>query len=640
MIEQREGYEVAARRGGRPWTQDAHCSEKAVMGKCAITIVLLVLISVCSEIAAGERSDWNWSEWRQLTVVDGGRAKPLDTLARETLLRLTHQTSITDPDSGRGLDPTAWYLGMLWEWQGWDRLSPRESSPGQLWRGQYFQLHPADRWDRAPLLPVDSPALRSALGLDKRQRSISPSELSRARVTLTARGETQPFLNWAERLAARTHELNPFEREALQLAEAFWTYQDHRIGRRLLLPVAPGHAPGAWLPASQILPAGVPAAGGSDSALSRVRQLLHNVRAAYLTGSAHDFARVSAELLAELGTGAAGSSRGVRASALEVAYNRWLPFRLAAVLMFCALPVLWWEMRRGGKPSRVIAPCILGAAVVAMLVGLSLRIAITGRWPLANAYEVAIVLALGIVVLGTAVRCWYRERLVLVSAAAAAAVVLVLADRVPAAMQSNLDSLEPILRSNLGLAAHVLPTVLSFAAFALAWGLGNALLGQYLIRGDATRSLSAMSHLTVRLLQVGVLLLAAGMLSGAVWADQAWGRLWDWDPKEVWALLTLLGYLAIVQAQHWGRLSSFNLALMSVLGFILVLMTWHGVNVLLHAGRHSYGFGQGGRALLAAAVALQLCYAGAVWCRRRVLRGNTDIPAGQAFSGQQGAQQW
>ena len=93
---------------------------------------------------------------------------------------------------------------------------------------------------------------------------------------------------------------------------------------------------------------------------------------------------------------------------------------------------------------------------------------------------------------------------------------------------------------------------------------------------------------------MGVILLAAGTILGGVWANESWGRFWGWDPKETWALISLLGYLALLHARFIGWVKDFGLAVGAVLCFMLIVMTWYGVNFVLGRGLHSYGFGAGG----------------------------------------------
>jgi len=117
-------------------------------------------------------------------------------------------------------------------------------------------------------------------------------------------------------------------------------------------------------------------------------------------------------------------------------------------------------------------------------------------------------------------------------------------------------------------------------------------------------------------LQVGVLLLATGTILGGVWANYSWGRFWDWDPKETWALTALLGYLFLLHGRISGLWGGFGLAVGSIIAFMSVLMAWYGVNFVLGAGLHSYGFGTGGFPLVAVFVGLELLFLLAAFLRR------------------------
>ena len=118
-------------------------------------------------------------------------------------------------------------------------------------------------------------------------------------------------------------------------------------------------------------------------------------------------------------------------------------------------------------------------------------------------------------------------------------------------------------------------------------------------------------------MQVGVLLIAAGTILGGVWADYSWGRFWGWDPKEVWALITLLVYLIPLHGRFAGWVNTFGLVVASVVCFLSVIMAWYGVNFVLGVGLHSYGFVEGGSqgvmsVIIAGVLALPV---GAAWRR-------------------------
>jgi ABC-type transport system involved in cytochrome c biogenesis permease subunit len=168
---------------------------------------------------------------------------------------------------------------------------------------------------------------------------------------------------------------------------------------------------------------------------------------------------------------------------------------------------------------------------------------------------------------------------------------LILADTQTMALDRSINPLVPVLRDNFWLTTHVLTITLSYAAFALALGIGHIALGKVIKGGRPEPSLYNYLY---RTLQVGVLLLATGTILGGVWANYSWGRFWDWDPKETWALITLLGYLIVLHGRIAGKWAGFGMAVGAVLAFQGVLMAWYGVNFVLGVGLHSYGFGTGG----------------------------------------------
>jgi cytochrome c biogenesis factor len=123
-----------------------------------------------------------------------------------------------------------------------------------------------------------------------------------------------------------------------------------------------------------------------------------------------------------------------------------------------------------------------------------------------------------------------------------------------------------------------------------------------------------------------VLFLLIGIILGAVWAGEAWGRPWGWDMKETWALITLLAYLAILHARFLGALRAFGTSIASLAAFQILILTYYGVNFLFGKGLHTYGFGSGDAWPLAGFFAAEAVFAGVcavVRSRRGVSRAPT-----------------
>jgi ABC-type transport system involved in cytochrome c biogenesis permease subunit len=168
-----------------------------------------------------------------------------------------------------------------------------------------------------------------------------------------------------------------------------------------------------------------------------------------------------------------------------------------------------------------------------------------------------------------------------------------------------------VLRSNFWLTVHVIAIVVSYAAAFVAWGMALISLG-YIIFGRYQREtlkgqkpsvqLPAMcqmfSPVIERLLRIALLLLVIGTVLGARWADYSWGRFWSWDPKEVWALITIL-FLVIVFhgriARYYGMV---GITVGALWASIAVIITWYGINFVFKGSVHSYGGGTESNAVL------------------------------------------
>ncbi|MBW1990960.1 MAG: c-type cytochrome biogenesis protein CcsB [Deltaproteobacteria bacterium] len=163
---------------------------------------------------------------------------------------------------------------------------------------------------------------------------------------------------------------------------------------------------------------------------------------------------------------------------------------------------------------------------------------------------------------------------------------------------ASIKPLMPALKSNW-LLIHVLTAFLGYAAFGLAFGAALLYLWQarptpVASRRAASAVLHDLDRLIYQAVAIGFIFLTLGILTGAVWADQAWGRYWSWDPKETWSLITWFIYAGLLHARlvkGWAGLvkgwAGKRIAWLAVLGFLAVLFTYFGVSFLL-SGLHSY----------------------------------------------------
>ena len=155
-------------------------------------------------------------------------------------------------------------------------------------------------------------------------------------------------------------------------------------------------------------------------------------------------------------------------------------------------------------------------------------------------------------------------------------------------VNTRIEPLIPALQSNW-LIAHVITCFLAYGAFAVSFGFSIV----YLLRKEKTSfwdifppkpQLDALIYQTITF---GFTLLTVGIITGAVWADKAWGSYWSWDPKETWSLITWFIYATFIHCRLVKGWREKKMAVLSIIGFVSVLFTYFGVNFFL-AGLHSY----------------------------------------------------
>jgi len=291
----------------------------------------------------------------------------------------------------------------------------------------------------------------------------------------------------------------------------------------------------------------------------------------------------------------------------ELFYNSMHPFQKAWIFDFLAVVALFllWVVKAKSWYQVAWACALVGLCW--HILGFGLRVYLTGRPPVSNMYETVVWVSFGVMIFAMVLEAVYRWRFALLAGAFTAGACLLLADNAPVVLDPSLQPLQAVLNSNFWLTTHVLTITISYAAFFLAFALGDVGLYFY-IRGvpESAPTLRAITLSIYRAMQIGVGLLAPGIILGGIWADYSWGRFWGWDPKETWALIALLGYVAVLHSRLAGLLKNFGLVCSAVVTFSLVIMAWYGVNFVLGAGLHSYGFGAGGVEYVATFVVLHL----------------------------------
>jgi cytochrome c-type biogenesis protein CcsB len=504
---------------------------------------------------------------RTLAVQLDGRQKPLDTVAKETVAKI-HGATTYQLANGVLEDYLSTYL--------------------ELWFN-------SRNWQEEPFVLVSYRPLKELVDLDLAQRHFSDGELV-TNQKLTA------VLELAHGKQLKGLDLNRDEQEALIVEERLNLL--HNTVGNLDLPLVPPPTDiqGVWSGLNQATSLYEP------GAIAPLVADFAGIQQAVLQNGIEDLALLPgvASLATEFKMGLRSLNAVIYPSdfvlAREVHFNHFHPFAkawqlygLAFMVMLVGLWVKPWDLYW-------TAMGLFSTGIAVQTYGFLLRMQIAGRPPVTNMYESVVWVGFGIAAIALIFELMTRNCYYVLVAAPLSVICLILADSLPTLLDPSITPLIPVLRDNFWLSIHVPTIALSYASFALAMGLGHVALGNYLFTPNAQPRLKLLSQLNYRVLQVGVLLLMIGIIFGGVWANFSWGRFWDWDPKETWALIALLCYLAPLYGRLVGWISDFGVHVASIISFNAVLMAWYGVNFVLGTGLHSYGFGTGGSALLIAGV--------------------------------------
>jgi cytochrome c-type biogenesis protein CcsB len=234
-----------------------------------------------------------------------------------------------------------------------------------------------------------------------------------------------------------------------------------------------------------------------------------------------------------------------------------------------------------------------------------------GHAPLSNLYESLIFFAWSIMTLYLIVEWRTKSRSLGTFVVPVAFLCMAFASLSPN-ISSRIQPLIPALQSNW-LVSHVITCFLGYAAFTVAFASGLMALLTGMKRNNRVANRSGMqgkneppSPMTATTRQfislipapdvldeliyqsavLGFVFLAIGIMTGSIWAHYAWGSYWSWDPKETWSLITWLIYAIMLHARYVRGWRGKRMAVMAIIGFICVLITYLGVNYL--PGLHSY----------------------------------------------------
>ena len=282
--------------------------------------------------------------------------------------------------------------------------------------------------------------------------------------------------------------------------------------------------------------------------------------------------------------------------ALEVEYNQLDIFRwckigylsLGGLLLILSF-FLFFKERCWIRWIIRILGCIVLLVFIFQIYGMAMRWKIGGYAPWSNSYETMVYAAWASVCSGLV---FIRRSPITFSLATLFAGIILFVSGLNW-MDPQINPLVPVLKSPW-LMFHVAIIMSAYGFFGISFLIGMINLFMMCISSKKSiitykQKIKELSLINEISLIIGLLLMTIGTFMGAVWANESWGRYWGWDPKETWALITIVVYVLVTHlhlVNKWYNLWMFNLC--SVIAFSSVLMTYFGVNYFL-SGMHSYG---------------------------------------------------
>lgn len=273
----------------------------------------------------------------------------------------------------------------------------------------------------------------------------------------------------------------------------------------------------------------------------------------------------------------------------ELIFNHSEPFYQSMVIYVAVMLLVFGSWLAWETPLRRSANTLLVLAFCVHTIGLFARMWIQGRPPVTNLYSSAIFVGWAAVGMGIYVERFYRNGLSALAASVIGLITLIVAHHLNT-QGDTLEMMRAVLDSNFWLATHVITITIGYSSTFLSGALAAAfLIRRVFDRSWTTTAATHLDRMVYGIVCFNLLMSFIGTILGGIWADQSWGRFWGWDPKENGALMIVLWNAFILHARIGGIAGPVALMMMAVFGNVVTTFSWFGVN-MLGIGLHSYGF--------------------------------------------------
>ncbi|HUQ71300.1 MAG TPA: cytochrome c biogenesis protein CcsA [Planctomycetaceae bacterium] len=561
-----------------------------------VAALVLVAVTAMPPRTGDREKEFDLYAFGKLPLIAEGRAKPLDTLARTSLMAVSGKQTFQDANK-KSQPAIKWLLDVM-------------ARPEQAFTHRAFK--------------IENLEVQKLVGLEKRERfRYSPEEFL-------------PKLSELTKQAALAHEqdaanVSVFQKKVLELEKKIGildlllqsfnppnikpeTAKDdlmEAIGRQRALEkrhpplvVPPADNTGAWDTFAGAWTKNLVKTTFLSQPADEPTEAMTRILVAYAGNEPEKFNEEVAKYQAWL-DGHTPPDLNTQRTEFETFFNHFQPFFITQMLYVFAFALGAMAWLGWAKPFNRAALSVALVAFALHTFALIARMYISGRPPVTNLYSSAVFMGWGCALLGLAFNLFYRDGVGTVVAAIAGYLTLGVAE-VLSADGDTFIVLQAVLDTQFWLATHVTCMVSGYATTFLAGLLGM----MYVLRGVCTPSFTAADGRDMYRRIYGTLCFSiffsfVGTVLGGLWADDSWGRFWGWDPKENAALMIVLWNALVLHARWGGMVKERGLALLAVLGNIAVSWSWFGVNEL-GIGLHAYGFREGMVQLLAGIFAVSL----------------------------------
>lgn len=280
-------------------------------------------------------------------------------------------------------------------------------------------------------------------------------------------------------------------------------------------------------------------------------------------------------------------------SQFERWFNGFKPFALSIQLYIFAFILLLISWLKWTAPLNRSAFWIIVITFFIHTFGLLARMYIQGRPPVTNLYSSAVFVGWGAVLLGIVIERFYKNGIGGAMASLIGFATLIIAHHL-AMTGDTLEMMRAVLDSNFWLATHVIIITLGYSAMFLAGALGIVFICMGLFSKNFSKEdARSLTNMVYGITCFAALFSLVGTILGGIWADQSWGRFWGWDPKENGALMIVIMGAIVLHARWGGICKERGIMNLAICGNIITAWSWFGTN-LLGVGLHSYGFTDSG----------------------------------------------